>query len=156
MLCLGRDFVESDHDLAERGSASTVNNARHDERAGKLETLHGREDCFSNGIANMKQLFSKADVQVLCSVLAVLLLLNTLPLGYGAVIVSSPNQPQFATDICSPIQILVQASNTLLARPATNSPRFNLFFTGPLAPNLVTLLVERSVTPETPPPKQLV
>jgi hypothetical protein len=125
-------------------------------RDGEWETLNGREDCLSNSGGNMKRWFSKADVQVPCSVVAVLLFLNTIPLSCGAVIVLGSTKPQFTVDICSPIQIFDQASNTLLARPATNSPRFNLFFTGPLAPKLVTPVVERNITPETPPPKELV
>jgi hypothetical protein len=104
----------------------------------------------------MRQLFSKTDVQVLSSVLAVLLLLTTIPLSYGVVIAGDSTQPEFTLNICSPVQIFDRASNTLLARPATNLPQFNLFFTGPLAPSAGTLAVECSIIPETPPPKRLV
>jgi hypothetical protein len=104
----------------------------------------------------MKRWFSKGNVQVICSVIAVLLFLNTIPLSCGAVIVLSPTQPQFTVDICSPIQIFDQASKTLLARPATNLPQFNLFFTGPLATHSGTPVVECNMAPETPPPKRLV
>jgi hypothetical protein len=135
-------------------SYSPVENGRH-ENALEVGDLNRQHDCSSNGILHMKSLFPKAEVQALCSALAALLLLSTIPLSYGAVIISSPSQPQFTINICSPLQSIDHAPQTLLARPATDSSWFEPFLTGPVTANLVIPEVGPSIRPETPPPKQL-
>jgi hypothetical protein len=104
----------------------------------------------------MRQLFSRTDLQALSSVLAVVLLLSSLPLTNGVVIVSGSSQPEFAINICRPIHALDRVSNTLLARPAVNVPQFALPFLDLLRATPGARVVERNVAPDTPPPKPFV
>lgn len=99
---------------------------------------------------------SKLNQRALASIVALVLLLTALPLTGGVIIVSGPSHPEFTVNICQPIQAFEGVSNTLLARPATNLPQFRKLFTGRLAPNLVTPVLECTIAPETPPPKPLV
>jgi hypothetical protein len=104
----------------------------------------------------MRQLFSKAEPHTLSSVLAVVLLLSSIPLTSGVVLVSGPSQPQFTINICQPIQAFYQVPNTSLARPAVKLPQFVLSFLGSLTVKAVAVVSERNVAPDTPPPKRLV
>jgi hypothetical protein len=104
----------------------------------------------------MRPLFSKAELRTVSSVLALVLLLSSIPLTGGIVLVSSPSQAEFTINICQPIQSFDRVSNTLLARPALNVPRFVLSFLGSLTAEAGTVVSERNVPPDTPPPKRLV
>lgn len=99
------------------------------------------------------QLFSKAEVRTLSSILAVVLLLSTVPLIGGMVIVTGPDHPEITLDVCQPAQALDRVSNTLLARPAVSVPQFVLFFLDSLAATPSPRVAERNEAPETPPPK---
>ena len=104
----------------------------------------------------MTQLFSKAELRILSSVLAVVLLLLSIPLTGGIVLVSGPSQPELTINVCQPIQAFDRVSNTSFARPAVNVPQFVLSFLGSLTAEAITVVSERNVAPDTPPPKRLV
>jgi len=105
----------------------------------------------------MKPLFSKSDLRVLSSILAVIILSATIPLSVGVIVVSGPTHPELTADICHichPIQSFDRVSNTLLARPATTAPGFPLHDQGAIAGDAVARLVDHRAAPDTPPPKQ--
>lgn len=104
----------------------------------------------------MKQLFSKAELRSFSSLLAVVLLLSSIPLTSGIIVVSGSGQPEFTLNICQPIQASNCVSSTSLARPALNVPQFVLSFLGSLRAKGVSVVSERNVAPDTPPPKRLV
>ena len=104
----------------------------------------------------MRQWFSKADRQAFSSLLALVLLLGSMPLTSGIVIVSVPNHPEFTINICAPNVTLSCASNSILARPFVNVPRFALFFQGLLTATRKGDVVKHGESPDTPPPKPLV
>jgi hypothetical protein len=104
----------------------------------------------------MRRLFSKADLQSFTSILALMLLLGTIPLTSGVAIVSAPDHPEFTINICQPAQMLSNASNIILARPSADVTQFVLFFQGPFKGRPALTVAERNVVPETPPPKPLV
>jgi hypothetical protein len=103
----------------------------------------------------MTQLFSKADLKALSSIVAVMLMLTVVPSAGGAVVLRGPSQPQFTFNVCQPIQASNCLSNTVLARPGENLQQSVLlsFRSLTLAPTART--VERDVPPDTPPPKRL-
>jgi hypothetical protein len=103
----------------------------------------------------MKQLF-KAHLRAFSSVLAVVLLLSTIPLTSGVVIVAGTGHSEFTINVCQPSQIFNQTSNTVYARPLVNAPQFVLFPQGSLKATPSEGLVKRNAAPETPPPKLLV
>lgn len=104
----------------------------------------------------MKPLFSKSDLRLLSSILAVIMLSATIPLSVGIIIVSGPAHPEITADICHichPIQTFDRVANTLLARPAATAPGFALRDQGAIAVAPVARLVEHCVVPDTPPPE---
>ena len=101
----------------------------------------------------MNQLFSKADLRHLSLVVAIVLLLASVPSTAGFVVVSGPTQPEFTINICQPIQTFDRVSNTLLARPALVLPEFVLRDLGSTAVREALQLVDCKVVPDTPPPK---
>jgi hypothetical protein len=104
----------------------------------------------------MRRLFSKTELQAFSSILALMLLLGTIPLTSGVAIVRTPSCPEITINICHPIQILNYASNNLLARPSVKIPQFVLFFQGSFKVTPALRVVERNVAPEIPPPKPVV
>jgi hypothetical protein len=104
----------------------------------------------------MRQLFSNADLRHLSFVVAIVLLLASVPSAAGFVVVFGPSQPEFTVNICQPIQMFDRVSNTLLARPATVLPEFVLCDLGSTAVREAVRLVDCRVAPDTPPPKRLV
>ena len=102
----------------------------------------------------MRQLFSKADVRDLSLIVAVVMLLASIPANTGLVVVSGPSRPELTINICQPIQMLDRVSNTLLARPATVLPEFILRHLGSTAVKKAVRLVDVKVAPDTPPPKR--
>jgi hypothetical protein len=101
----------------------------------------------------MTQLLSKTHLQAFSSILALVLLLSTIPFNSGVVIVPGSNSPELMIDVCQPTQLFGQALNNILARPSTNVPQFILFLGGPLKTTPLVGVVERNIAPETPPPK---
>jgi len=104
----------------------------------------------------MKPLFSKSDLRVLSSILAVFILSATIPLSVGIIVVSGSTHPELTADICHPIQSFDRVSNTLLARPAGAVPRFPLRDRSAIAVEAVAQLVDCREAPDTPPPKRRV
>jgi hypothetical protein len=104
----------------------------------------------------MKQLFSETERRALSSILAVALLLASVPLCSGIVIVAGPTQPEFTINICHPIQSFDRVTNVLLARPAPTSPQFALAESGPYGDDLSLAVVGLTEPPDPPPPKLLV
>ena len=102
----------------------------------------------------MRQLFSKADLRHLSLIVAIVLLLASVPSTAGFVVVSGPSQPELTVNICQPIQMFDRVSNTLLARPATVLPEFVLRDLGSAAVKETVRLVDCKVAPDTPPPKR--
>jgi|SRR5690348_3045719 hypothetical protein len=100
----------------------------------------------------MGRLFSKADQRALGSVVALVLLLSTLPLGTGAILVSHSAPPELTVNICQPLQTFDRASNVSLA-PSIITYRFLLFRIGSIARPLAVREVDRRVAPDTPPPR---
>jgi hypothetical protein len=101
----------------------------------------------------MRQLFSKADLRDLSLIVAIVMLLASVPSTAGFVVVSGPSQPELTVNICQPIQMFDRVSNTLLARPATVLPEFVLRDLGSTVVKETVRLVDCKVAPDTPPPK---
>ena len=99
------------------------------------------------------QPFSKAEVRTLSSVLALVLLLSSIPLAGGIVVVTGPSRPEITLNMCQPVQAFERVLKTLLARPAVSVPQFVLCFLDSLAATTSTQVLERNEAPETPPPK---
>ena len=102
----------------------------------------------------MRQLFSKADLRDLSLIVAIVMLLASVPSNPGLVVVSGPSRPELTINICQPIQMPDRVSNTLLARPATVLPEFILRHLGSTAVKKAVRLVDVKVAPDTPPPKR--
>jgi hypothetical protein len=102
----------------------------------------------------MRRLFSKADLRDLSLIVAIVLLLASLPSTAGFVIVSGPSQPELTINICQPIQTFDRVSNTLLALRAAVLPEFVLRDLGSTAVRETVRLADRKDVPDTPPPKR--
>ena len=102
----------------------------------------------------MRHLFSKTDLRDLSVILAIVMLLASIPSTAGLVVVSGPSHPELTINICQPLQMFDRVSNTLLARPATVLPEFVLRDLGSTAVKKTVRLVDRNVAPDTPPPKR--
>lgn len=103
----------------------------------------------------MRQRFSKPDRRVLSSILALALLLASVPLSAGVDIVSGPVHPELTINICHPIQTSGTPTNTLMARPAVIATASVLLVQGSLPLNRAARLIEYRIAPDTPPPKPL-
>jgi hypothetical protein len=101
----------------------------------------------------MRQLFSKADLRDLSLIVAIVMLLASVPSNPGLIVVSGPSRPELTINICQPIQMFDRVSNTLIARPATALPEFILRALGSTAVKNAVRLVDVKVAPDTPPPK---
>jgi hypothetical protein len=102
----------------------------------------------------MRQLFSKADLRDLSLVVAIVMLLASVPSSPGFVVVSGPSCPELTVNICQPLQMFDRVSNILLARPATVLPEFVLCALGSTAVKEAARLADFKVAPDTPPPKR--
>ncbi len=102
----------------------------------------------------MRQLFSKADLRDLSLIVAIVMLLASVPPNPGFVVVSRTSRPELTINICQPLQMLDRVSKILLARPATVLPEFVLRAMGPTAVRETVRLVDCKVAPDTPPPKR--
>jgi hypothetical protein len=102
----------------------------------------------------MRRLFSKTDLKALSSIVALLLLLSSVPSAGGVVVIPGPSQPQFTVNVCQPTQAFSCTSSTPLARPGVNALQFVLFSKNFLTVKPTAPTVERNVPPDTPPPKR--
>ena len=103
----------------------------------------------------MRHWFSKADARDLSFIVAIVLLLASVPATAGFVVVAGPRQPELTANICQPIQTFDRASNVLLGRPATVSPELVLLDLGSTIEEKTVRLIDCIVAPDTPPPKRL-
>ena len=101
----------------------------------------------------MRNLFSKTDLRDLSLVVAIVMLLASVPSTTGLVVVAGPSHSELTVNICQPLQTFDRVSNTLLARPATVQPDFVLRDLGLTAVKKAVRLVDFKVAPDTPPPK---
>jgi hypothetical protein len=104
----------------------------------------------------MRQLFSKGDLRHLSLLVAIVLLLASVPSATGFVVIFGPSQPEFTVNICQPIQMFDRVSSTSLARPATVLAEFALHDLGSPAVRESPRLIDFKVAPDTPPPKRSV
>ena len=102
----------------------------------------------------MRHLFSTTDLRDLCLIMAIVMLLGSVPATVGLVVVSGPSHPEWTINICQPLQMFDRVSNTLLARPATVLLEFALSDLGSTAVKHAVPLVDLKVAPDTPPPKR--
>ena len=102
----------------------------------------------------MRQLFSKADLRDLSLIVAIVLLLASVPSTAGFTVVSGTSYPELTINICQPIQMFDRMSNTLLAPPATVFSEFVLRDLGSAAVKETLRLVNGKAAPDTPPPKR--
>jgi len=99
---------------------------------------------------------SKSDVRIVSVLLAISVLLGSIPLSAGAIITSSPKEATFTLNICEPLQTGLTVSMTQIARPAASPPRLALLEQGKLSINPPRRLNDLSIAPESPPPKTIV
>ncbi len=99
------------------------------------------------------KVLSKCDARILSILLAVSILLGSIPLSEGIIVRSYPKQPAFTLNICAPLQSGLAGSMTTIARPATSSLGLVLMEYGKLWADLPNSLTEPSRAPESPPPK---
>ena len=116
--------------------------------------MNPSEDYFRTRRCGMRQLFSKADLRDLSLIMAIVMVLASVPANPGFAVVSRPNRPELTVDICQPIQMVDRVSNILLARPASALPEFTVRHLGSILPSEKLRLTDCKVAPETPPPKQ--
>ncbi len=102
----------------------------------------------------MRRLFSKTDLRDLSVILAIVMLLVSMPSTAGLVVVSGSSRPEWTINICQPLQAFDRVSNISLARPATVLPEFVLRDLGSTAVKKAVRLVDLKVGPDTPPPKR--
>lgn len=102
----------------------------------------------------MRHFFSKTELRDLSLVVAIVMLLGSIPSTAGLVVVSGPSHPEWTINICQPLQMFNRVSNTLLARPATVLPEFFLRDLGSTAEKQAVRLADLKVAPDTPPPKR--
>jgi len=103
----------------------------------------------------MKRLF-KSDVRIVSAILAISVLLGSIPLSAGIVVTSYPKRPTFMLNICEPLQTGLTVSMTQIARPATSPPRLVFLEYGKLSTSPLSPLDDLSIAPESPPPKAAV
>ena len=105
----------------------------------------------------MRQVFSKAALRALSSLVAAAILLGSLSLSSGVVVVSGPNHPELTVNICQPLKASYATTSTLLARPAPAvEAGFVLRDFGSAAIRVLTRPSAEPRSPDTPPPKQFI
>ena len=97
-------------------------------------------------------LFSKKDVQDISLIVAIVMLLASVP-SIGGLAVLGPSHPELSINICQPLQMLDRVSNTLFARPAAMAPEFVLDDLGITVVKEAARPVDFKFAPDTPPPK---
>jgi hypothetical protein len=98
---------------------------------------------------------SKSDTRVLSAILAVAILLGSIPLTAGITIVAGPTQPTFTVNICQPLQPAAGVFNNLLARPALTLPQLDLLEHGTISASVQKPVADLCLEPESPPPEAL-
>jgi hypothetical protein len=103
----------------------------------------------------MRELFPKSDARVIGAIMAMVLLVGSIPFDAGVIITSSSRRVELSADICRPLQSADRVSNGLLARPAISVPAFFLPQSGWASPPIAIHPIDYRVAPDTPPPKFL-
>jgi hypothetical protein len=103
----------------------------------------------------MRELFPKSDARVIGAIMAMVLLLGSIPFDAGVVITLSSGRAELTADVCRPLQAADRVSNSLLARPAIAVPAFVVPQSGWVVPPVAVRPVDYRVAPDTPPPKSL-
>ena len=116
--------------------------------------LNASESSFRDGRPGMRYFLSKLDLRDLSLILAIVMLLASVPSTAGLVVVAGPSQPEMSVNICQPLQMFDRVSNPLLARPATVLPEFVLHELGATAVKKPMQLADLKIAPDTPPPKR--
>jgi hypothetical protein len=98
---------------------------------------------------------SKSDTRLLSAILAVAILLGSIPLTAGVTIVTGPTQPTFSVNICQPLQPAVGVSSNLLARSALALPQLDLLEHGTISASVQKSVADLCLEPESPPPEAL-
>ena len=91
----------------------------------------------------------------LSPLLALVILLGSLPLMTGLCIIGGPEHPQLSLDVCHPVQSFNLAGNVLIAPPASAPDEPAIVPQGYVADPPPAKLIEISLTPDLPPPKKL-
>ncbi|SRR6266851_4777329 len=99
---------------------------------------------------------SQSEARIVSAILAIGILLGSIPLSAGIAIVPHPKQPTFTLNICEPLQAALGVSGTPIARPATSPLDLILFEHGRVPPGPPKPPSDVSIAPESPPPKALV
>ena len=102
----------------------------------------------------MRRLFSKTELRDLSLIVAIVMLLASVPSTTGLVVVAGPSHSELTINICQPIQMFDRVSNSLLARAATVLPEFVLGDLGAAAVKETVRLADYKAAPDTPPPKR--
>jgi len=84
-----------------------------------------------------------------------MLLLSSAPLTNGVVVAAGSSQPEFTLNICQPVQTFTCPSTIVLARPAGIALQFVLLSSGSMTFKPPARILERDLSPDTPPPKRL-
>jgi len=96
---------------------------------------------------------SKSDTRVLSAILAVAILLGSIPLSAGVTIVAGATQPTFTVNICQPLQPAAGISSNPLARPAATPPQLLLLEHGTISAGAQKSAADLRIAPESPPPE---
>ncbi|HTQ25710.1 MAG TPA: hypothetical protein VMI09_13535 [Candidatus Binataceae bacterium] len=102
----------------------------------------------------MERVFSKAELRILSSIVALMLVLSGAPLTTGVVVVAGTSQPEFTLNICQPVQSFTCPSTIVFARSADYALPFVLLFSGSITFKPSARILERDLSPDTPPPKR--
>ena len=101
----------------------------------------------------MRRIFSNRDLRLLSAVLAVVLLLASVPISAGVIVLAGPTHPELTVDICHPVQAFDLVRGVLLARPAAAVPESALCDVGSIAADAAPRSIELLIAPDSPPPK---
>jgi hypothetical protein len=103
----------------------------------------------------MRAQYSESALRTFSSVLAIMLLLSSIPLTTEVVFASASNQPSLTVNICQPTQAVNHVSNVWLAHPAINTLQLRVVCLGSATPTLGDPIADRTLSPDPPPPKLL-
>jgi hypothetical protein len=96
---------------------------------------------------------SKSDTRLLSAILAVVILLGSIPLSVGVTIVAGPTQPTFTVNICQPLQPAAGVSSNPLARPAAAALLHLLVEHATILASTQKSVADLPIAPESPPPE---
>jgi hypothetical protein len=95
---------------------------------------------------------SKSEARIVSAILAISVLLGTIPLSAGIAIAFHAKQPAFMLNICEPSQAALSVAGMTLG-PSASPLRLILLEHGSFSVGPLKRLVDVSIPPELPPPK---